>query len=303
MNNNVDIKLFLQFFEEHGWQVKWEDTRSPREAKVDSVNDLDLHSTTMKSLANLGHQVYFHQHIAISRFLEGANVAVTTPTASGKTLIFNTCALEMLSRNPNARIAAIYPLKALASEQETRWQTTLREAGIDAKVGRIDGDVQTQERLNLLKTCRVLVMTPDIIHAWLFFNISAVPVQEFLRNLTLLVLDEAHTYSGVFGSNSAFLFRRVLHASRKFGGKTRFIASSATMSDPRTHLKQLVGEDFEIIGAELDTSPQRELHTIFVNPPKTHDLLGVVSDLIHFSTSPLLYFTYGSPVGYLCRQS
>lgn len=283
MNNQADIQIFHRFFEEHGWQVRWEDTSPARDAQCRDIQDLGLHSSTNKSLESLGGRVYCHQHEAISSYLKGANIAVTTPTASGKTLIFNTCAIETLSRKPNARIAAIYPLKALASEQEARWRTALHEAGIDAKVGRIDGDVQSQERLKLLKTCRVLVFTPDIIHAWLFFNISSAPVQAFLRNLSLMILDEAHTYSGVFGSNAAYLFRRILHASEKLGGKVRFIASSATMSDPQAHMKHLIGAEFEVIGAELDTSPQRELHTFYVDPPRTHDLLGVVSDLIHFS--------------------
>lgn len=114
------------------------------------------------------------------------------------------------------------------------------------------------------------------------FNIAKPPIQDLLRNLALLVVDEAHTYSGVFGSNSAFLFRRILHAVRKLGGQTRFIASSATMSDAKSHLKSLIGEDFGVIGQDRDASPHRELHTMFVEPPKTGDLLSVVSELIHF---------------------
>ncbi|NOU10649.1 MAG: DEAD/DEAH box helicase [Nitrospira sp.] len=284
MDNQKDIQLFRDFFENHGWQLKWEDERPVREAKYKNVSDIGLHVATAKSLESLNGQVYCHQHEAISRYLSGANIAVTTTTASGKTLIFNTCAIETLCRNPNARIAAIYPLKALANEQENRWRNAVHDAGLDIKVGRIDGDVKPLERrIKLLKSCRVLVFTPDILHAWLFLTISSAPVQEFLRNLSMVILDEAHTYSGVFGSNSAFLFRRILHTNAKLGGKVRFIASSATMSDPQRHMKQLVGEDFEVIDSEFDTSPQRKLHTFYVDPPKTHDLLGVVSDLIHFS--------------------
>lgn len=151
-------------------------------------------------------------------------------------------------------------------------------------MGKIDGDVPVRKRMNRLNTCRVIVCTPDILHAWLFSNISKPLVQKFLRNLSLLILDEAHTYSGVFGSNSAFLFRRILHANMKLGGKVRFIAASATMSDPAEHMMKLVGETFDVIGLELDTSPQRELHTFYVEPPETRDLLGVVSNLIHFSS-------------------
>ena len=282
MNNKNDIKILTKHFIDQGWQIRWEETRPAREAISASIEDLGLGVASKKSLEKHNFQVYRHQHESIACFLKGVNLAVTTPTASGKTLIFNTCAIETLSRNPNARIVAIYPLKALASEQESRWKLALREAGVDAKVGRIDGDIPVNDRLKLTKECRVLVLTPDIIHAWLFFNIGKPPVQDLLRNLALLVLDEAHTYSGVFGSNSAFLFRRILHAVRKLGGQTRFIASSATMSDAKSHLKSLIGEDFEVIGLDRDASPRCELHTMFVEPPKTGDLLSVVSELIHF---------------------
>ena len=282
MSNQKDVDVLTEHFIATGWQVRWEEARPSRESISISIADLGLEKASIRSLEKYDYRVYRHQHEAISCFLNGANLAVTTPTASGKTLIFNTCAIDTLSRDPKARIVAIYPLKSLASEQESRWRVALREAGIDAKVGRIDGDVPVSSRLPLAKECRVLVLTPDIIHAWLFFNIGKSPVQELLRSLALVVLDEAHTYSGVFGSNSAFLFRRILHAVRKLGGQTRFIASSATMSDAKSHLHSLVGEDFEVIGLDRDASPQCELHSIFVEPPTTGDLLSVVSELIHF---------------------
>ena len=253
--NKKDIEMLTKHFVEHGWQLQWEETRPAREAISVSTEDLGLDKASKRSLEKHNFQVYRHQHEAISCFLNGANLAVTTPTASGKTLIFNTCAIETLCRDPKARIVAICPLKALASEQESRWKVALREAGVEVKVGRIDGDVPVNDRLKLSKECRVLVLTPDIIHAWLFFNIAKPPIQDLLRNLALLVVDEAHTYSGVFGSNSAFLFRRILHAVRKLGGQTRFIASSATMSDAKSHLKSLIGEDLSLIHISEPTRP------------------------------------------------
>ncbi len=283
MNTKSDLVLFRNFFEKNNWVIKWEHKRLLREARYRSVDDLDLHDATLKSLNSFGGKIYSHQYEAISQYLNNSNVAITTSTASGKTLVFNTCAIETLSRNPSSRIAAIYPLKALASEQEERWKGAILNSGLPINVGRIDGDVQTHERLKILKKSRVLIFTPDILHAWLFSNIAAAPIRDFLQNLSLLILDEAHTYSGVFGSNSAYLFRRILHANAKLGGNIRFISSSATMNDPKEHMQQLVGEDFEVIGSELDTSPQRELHTLYVDPPKLKDFLSEVSNLIHFS--------------------
>ena len=180
--NKKDIEMLTKHFVEHGWQLQWEETRPAREAISVSTEDLGLDKASKRSLEKHNFQVYRHQHEAISCFLNGANLAVTTPTASGKTLIFNTCAIETLCRDPKARIVAICPLKALASEQESRWKVALREAGVEVKVGRIDGDVPVNDRLKLSKECRVLVLTPDIIHAWLFFNIAKPPSQELPRN-------------------------------------------------------------------------------------------------------------------------
>lgn len=273
------------FFNDAGWSVVYEEVRPPRVGEFVSIGDLRIGSASQRALTGLTKGIYKHQFEAVRTYLDGQNIAVTTPTASGKTLIFNVCALEELSNNPNARIAAIYPLKALASEQEVRWSKLVQEAGLSCKVGRIDGGVGMAERLRILKESRILVLTPDIIHAWVLLSISNSAVLDFLRNLTLVVIDEAHTYSGVFGSNSAFLFRRMLHATRKLGGDFRFIASSATMDNAQEHLFQLTGELFAVIEPTSDTSPRAALRTLLVTPPKAGDLLTSISDLVTFAAA------------------
>ena len=142
MDNAPDISLFRDFFSEHGWDVKWEESRPARTAKLFDIADLGLDEAALRSLQTIGGKIYRHQREAIDRFIAGSNIAITTPTASGKTLVFNTCAIETLSRNPKARVAAIYPLKALASEQEKRWLDAVEQCGLDIRVGRIDGDVR-----------------------------------------------------------------------------------------------------------------------------------------------------------------
>jgi DEAD/DEAH box helicase domain-containing protein len=248
-------------------------------------DDLGLCSASLNALKGIDDGIYEHQHEGIRRYLSGENLAITTPTASGKTLVFNVCAIEELAKKPRSRVAAIYPLKALAAEQTDRWKNLARESGLPVKVGRIDGGVQVAERLRILKESRIVVMTPDIIHAWLLSSIAMPAVLDFLRDLTLVIADEAHTYSGVFGSNSAFLFRRLIHANRKLGGKFRFIASSATMQDASTHLFQLTGAPFGVVGPESDTSPQSALYTLLVTPPNPKDLLTSVSDLVAFAAT------------------
>lgn len=279
----MNSQLFDEYFHKNGWTIVSSEEREAKEPTFLSVADLGLSSASLQALAAFKNGVYQHQHESIASYMSGQNLAMTTSTASGKTLVFNVCALEELSAKPKARILAIYPIKALAAEQTERWKSLLLSAGLPTSVGRIDGGVETQERLKILKESRVVVMTPDIIHAWLLSSIATPTVLEFLRALTLVITDEAHTYTGVFGSNAAFLFRRMIHASKKLGGSFRFIASSATMQDAQVHLLRLTGETFKIVGPESDTSPRSRLKTLLVTPPNPKDMLTSVSDLITFA--------------------
>lgn len=281
----MDKDIVGKYFFDSDWEVVFEHITSFKAADLVSGDGLSLGDAGKKALAEHGGGIYRHQYEAIAEYLNGENLAVTTPTASGKTLIFNVCAIEELARNPNARIAAIYPLKALASEQEGRWKKLLSKSGLPVRVGRIDGGVNMRERARILKDSRVIILTPDVIHAWLFSSINTLNVLDFLRSLSLVIVDEAHTYSGVFGSNAAYLFRRLLHATRKLGGEFKFIAASATMEDAKTHLFRLTGEDFVEISKERDTSPRSSVRTLLVNPPKARDILSVVSELISFIAS------------------
>lgn len=270
------------YFHDTGWNIAFREERPARPAEFFRVDDMGLCGASRNALSAFDKGIYRHQREGIIRYLSGDDLAVTTSTASGKTLIFNVCALEELSAHPGARIAAVYPLKALATEQTLRWQSLVKQSGIPVKVGRIDGGIATQDRLRILKESSILVMTPDIIHAWLFSSINSPAVREFLRNLTLVIVDEAHSYSGVFGSNSAFLFRRLIHATKKLGGNVRFIASSATMQDAQAHLLRLTGGDFTVVGTDLDTSPRAALRTVLATPPQAKDMLTVISDLVVF---------------------
>jgi DEAD/DEAH box helicase domain-containing protein len=281
----MNYEYIEAYLREKEWTVSFREDRPARVGEFFGIEDLGLRAASLNTLKGFEQGIYRHQREGILRYLSGHNLAVTTSTASGKTLIFNVCALEELSSNACARIAAVYPLKALAAEQTTRWQYLVKQSGISVKVGRIDGGVPVQDRQRILKESRILVMTPDIIHAWLFSSINSPVVLEFLRNLTLVILDEAHTYSGVFGSNSALLFRRLLHAIRKLGGNVRFIASSATMHDAQAHLLNLTGENFTVIGPEFDTSPRSLLRTTLATPPQTKDMLTVISDLVAFAAA------------------
>jgi DEAD/DEAH box helicase domain-containing protein len=217
--------------------------------------------------------LFLHQQIAVEQFAAGNNVCLTTATASGKTTLFHLAAVEVFAREPKAKIVCLYPLKALASEQEQRWQVALDQFVKDGIVGRIAGDVSTKVRGDILRRSHVVVMTPDVMHAWMLPNSEKKSVQGFLKNLRLVVVDEAHAYTGVFGSNSAFLFRRLRHLASALGEEPRFVAASATIANPGDHLQKLIGVDFALVGEEHNGSKRYPSNIRLVNPPNSEDLM------------------------------
>lgn len=196
--------------------------------------------------------VYCHQADAIQTVLEGADVCLATQAASGKSLIFMTAAAELLLRRSSTRVLALYPAKALIQDQLAKWTTFL--APCRARVGFIDGSVPSSSRPAILSSCRVVAMTPDVAHAWLMSHLGTKEVAEFLRDLGLLILDEAHVYDGAFGTNMAYFLRRLGLAS----GDHRLICSTATIGDPESFMKQLTGRNMVVLDEKHDTSALAE---------------------------------------------
>lgn|GEM_PF-233463 len=289
---------FQDFFEKNGWSIVDVLTTEPREAGLYSIDNLSLGD---ESRAYLQRQypagIYRHQQEAIRRSLAGEDVCLVTGTASGKSLVFQSVALDLLDRDPDAKVMAIYPMKALGNEQRDRWHQMLaatkiaspeRDQGTyanivnDSLVGRIDGNVPPGFRLNILDRSRVVVFTPDIIHAWLFSNLNQPQVLRFLSKVRLIVVDEVHAYSGVFGSNSAFLFRRLQHLMSLLDANPRYICASATIAQPDEHLRALFGKPFSVVGPECDTSPRYPLEVILSTPPGQARFLEEIVQLLEY---------------------
>lgn len=227
--------------------------------------------------------IYAHQADAAACAAAYEDFAVTTGTASGKTLCFHLAALEVLSALPDSKVVVLYPQKALGAEQESRWKAMLHDAGVNARVGRIDGSVPVSQREQLLETCRVVILTPDVLHAWLLGNLARKAVRAFIRATRLMILDEVHTFTGVFGSNAAFLLRRYEHALKTLTRKRlQYVCASATIQDPGAHLTLLTGRTFTVIGPDRDGSPRQPVSLHFLRPADpTRDLLSGAASLLH----------------------
>jgi DEAD/DEAH box helicase domain-containing protein len=176
-------------------------------------------------------------------------------------------------------VAVFYPLKALASDQYDEWRRWARDLlGTSDAVGRIDGSVRMNAREDILSSARIVLMTPDVCHAWLMSNLASPRIKDFVRQLSLVVLDEAHTLEGVFGSNFAYFMRR-LNAARSVvweapdkSPDVQFIATTATILDAPGHLADLTGARFVEIGPECDGSPQSVRKLMHVASPTGEEL-------------------------------
>ena len=270
----------LEFFQENDWSVHHQLHLPRRQAQYEDINGLPLSRGAIQYLQGtfpIG--IYRHQRAALSAISSGDDVCLATGTASGKSMVFYAAAIDELQRNTTSRILLVYPLKALGREQEGRLRSAVAASGMLTEVGRIDGQVSVSARASILQKSRLVIVTPDIVHAWLLSSMSENSVKGFLRRLSMVIVDEVHNYSGVFGSNSAFLFRRVEHAVRTLGGKLRYVAASATIANPQAHLCRLFGHSFRLIETEADTSPRNPVDILLVRPPSTQDLLSGLSGL------------------------
>lgn len=227
----------------------------------DSRIGLHLHRQFKASGTRDG-PLWAHQAQSLQVLGRGENVVVSTGTASGKSLVFRSLAFHKTLLNPRSRVLVFYPLKALAADQLLGWQRMALELELDeGYVGRIDGSVPLKEREDVLQCSRVVIMTPDVCHAWLMSRLSLPVVRDFVRSLSTLVMDEAHTLEGVFGSNFAFLVRRLVAARNHLIGADeplQLVAATATIKDPGEHLGLLTGKEFSVVDHEDDGAPQHE---------------------------------------------
>jgi DEAD/DEAH box helicase domain-containing protein len=266
----MNKETVINILKETGFQIDYQRTEEAREATFTPYDDLYLSDRSKQLLKDRDINLWSHQHDAIKLAKEGRNICVTTSTSSGKTEIFQIAALEVLAKNPEAKILAVYPMKALNRQQVERWERT------GYRVGKIDGDVEVAERADLLLNSQIVVMTPDVIHSYLLKSINdrrnGDVVCKFIMNISLVIIDELHLYKGVFGTNSAFVFRRLnnvrrlLRKDKKMSTDfAQYITASATLPNAPKHSLDVTGVgNFVEIGPEQDSSPMAEKHFFFV---------------------------------------
>ncbi len=210
-------------------------------------------------------RLYSHQVEAIELVRSGINVVVATPTASGKTLIYNIPIIERFLENPTSKALYIFPLKALAQDQLralNRLSSALPSAPRpDAAI--YDGDTSQWARTKIRKRPpNCLFTNPEMLH------LSLLPYHSswaaFWKELSYVIIDEVHTYRGIMGSSMGWVFRRLRRICKRYGSDPVFILCSATVGNPRELAHDLTGLDFRAI--TKSGAPQGKRHLILVDP-------------------------------------
>ncbi|HEU5076045.1 MAG TPA: DEAD/DEAH box helicase, partial [Polyangiaceae bacterium] len=218
--------------------------------------------------------LYTHQAEAIQAALAGRHVVVATPTASGKSLCFHLPVLNALCEDAGASALFLYPTKALSRDQEHNLRALIGESGLDLAATVYDGDTPGDARRVARERCRIVLTNPDMLHAGILP--SHARWATFLRGLRYIVLDELHTYRGVFGSHMAHVLARLLRVARFHGQTPQLIGATATIGNPREHAAQLLGVPVEQVTLVANSGAPRATRRVFIyNPPVVNEELGI----------------------------
>jgi len=258
-----------------------------------------LHPGLVRTLRVLQiESLYTHQAAAWRCVEAGGNPVIVTGTASGKTLCYNLPVLDRALRDPRACSLYLFPTKALAQDQ----QSTLRQliAALpepnDVSVGTYDGDTPAHARPGIRRNARILITNPDMLHTGILPHHAT--WADFFRHLQFVVVDEMHTYRGVFGSHVANVVRRLSRVAAFHGASPQFILTSATIANPLELAQRLIERPVCII--DDDGSARGVKHFLIYNPPIVDPDLGLrqsvltetvrlANDLVRYGVQTLVF--------------
>ncbi len=246
-------------------------TIPPRHPQLIDFPD-EIHPLLRESLKDRGiSRLYTHQAQSVAEVLRGNHVVTVTPTASGKTLCYNLPVLQGILQDASARALYLFPTKALAQDQVAEMQETITKMGVDIKSHTYDGDTPPNVRQAIRNAGHVVVTNPDMLHSAILPHHTK--WVKLFENLKYIVIDEVHSYRGVFGSHVANVIRRLKRICRFYGSSPQFICASATIENPKEHAERLIGET--VILVDNNGAPAGEKHFVFYNPPVVNQQLGI----------------------------
>ena len=235
-------------------QVTCQKDFAARAAKYGGFGRLDERVTA--ALRRRGvERLYSHQSEAAGWAMAGRDVVVATPTASGKTLCYNLPVLDSIVKDKNARALYLFPTKALAQDQLAELGDFSAELDGVATCRTYDGDTPAAQRPKA-REANIVITNPDMLNAGILPHHAR--WADFFKNLKFVVVDELHTYRGIFGSHMANLFARLLRVCEFYGARPVFICCSATTANPAAHAKALLGREPRLVAESGAPSPEKQ---------------------------------------------
>ncbi|MGG5253839.1 DEAD/DEAH box helicase [Neobacillus sp. SM06] len=250
--------------------VSWK-TIEAKQAQTDDLPE-NLHPLLMRALTGKGiERLYTHQKSAYETISAGQSIVAVTPTASGKTLCYNLPVLQRILTDSNTRALYLFPTKALAQDQKSEINELIQAAGMEINSYTYDGDTPANIRQKVRKAGHVVITNPDMLHSAILPHHTK--WVSLFENLRFVVIDELHTYRGVFGSHVGNVIRRLKRICRYYGSNPIFICTSATIANPLELAEALTEEKMCLI--DNNGAPSGRKHFVFYNPPVVNKPLNI----------------------------
>lgn len=276
---------------------------------------VDMDTRLQNALHERGiHSLYSHQANSWDIVGAGKHLVVVTGTASGKTMCYNLPILQHVLIAPGATSLYLFPTKALAADQLDNLKEWSRQLnGTENKYLRAasyDGDTPNSTRSGVRKQVNLLLTNPDMLHIGILPHHTQ--WERFFRNLRFVVIDEIHTYRGVFGSHLANVVRRLKRVAAFYGARPQFVMTSATVANPEEHASRLIDEP-DVALIDHDGSPRGEKHFVLYNPPIVNEEMGIrasassesmrlADDLLSYHVQTILFSKSRRGVEFVLRQ-
>jgi DEAD/DEAH box helicase domain-containing protein len=235
--------------------------------------EYDLNPELSRTLREIGiDRLYSHQSEALDLIRRGENVIIATPTASGKSMIFNLAVLERIIASEKAKALYLFPLKALEQDQLKALSAFIKEIkGRKISAGIYDGDTTPYMRQKIrTRPPEILFTNPDMLHRGIMAYHDK--WKELFENLSFIILDEVHTYRGIFGSHMNQIIRRLKRICSFYGSSPQFIMLSATINNPKEFGESLIQEKVSLV--DKSGSPRSGQHFLFFNPELSPNFSG-----------------------------
>lgn len=250
--------------------VHWK-TIDEKKAKTEPIPEW-IHHKLKNALEKRGiKELYTHQKSALDAVKRSESITAVTPTASGKTLCYNLPVLDSILKDSNSRALYIFPTKALAQDQKSELNELIEEIGMPVNSYTYDGDTAPNVRQVIRKAGHIVLTNPDMLHSAILPHHTK--WVSLFENLNYIIIDELHTYRGIFGSHVANVLRRLKRICAFYGSSPQFICTSATIANPLELGEKLTGTSMTLINN--NGAPSGKKHFVFYNPPVVNKPLNI----------------------------